>query len=82
MLILLIAMFTFVVDVISPATPTPTAQIMVAWLLRGLLLACFLFLLRRVFMGAALRRLAPVPEKSLPYPGSRQLLTLICILLC
>jgi hypothetical protein len=82
MLILFVAMFAFVVDVISPATPTPTARMLVAWILRVLAIACLLFVLRRVCVEDPVEVLPEGHIRSAPNRGSRHILALICILLC
>jgi hypothetical protein len=82
MLILFVAMFAFVVDVISPATPTPTARMLVAWVLRVLLFACLMFILRRVCLVAAVEVHPAVHSRSAPTLGSKRVLALLCILRC
>jgi len=78
-LLVLLAMCAFVVDVLSPVTPTPTAH-----LVKGFVFGFVLLVSLAVFAGS-LNELfglnAAFPPFSTAKPNSRRLLTLICLLL-
>jgi hypothetical protein len=79
-LILLVAACAFVMDVLSPATPTPTAQFVAKCFVIGLVLSIVLTSIVWSPEGAPQRQSFPAesrPAKRDP----RALLTLICILL-
>jgi hypothetical protein len=81
MLILLIAMCAFVIDVLSPATPTPIAQ--AAELLSILMFSLsFLGFVVRVLWYFAGQRFQPHPDSFDRKLGPRILIALNCSFLC
>jgi hypothetical protein len=78
-LIVCFATFAFVVDVVSPVTPTPTAQLMVKWLASALLMVYLaISLLWASVERGALLVTSPRSSDSVN-SDSRLLIALICI---
>jgi hypothetical protein len=81
MLILLVAMCAFVIDVLSPATPTPIAQAAKSLLISMLLLSFLAFSIRMVRYSPG-QRIPPPADGPKTRFRSRILITLICSFLC
>ncbi|HEY2383685.1 MAG TPA: hypothetical protein VGK48_21120 [Terriglobia bacterium] len=82
LLILLLALCAFVLDVLSPVTPTPIAYLFIEWIIFALLSATALILVFSLFfcrpLQAASQWYRDAPTKRKP----RLLLSMICVLLC
>jgi hypothetical protein len=79
-LIFLIAMCAFVMDVLSPATPTPTARAIDSLVIALLSLSFLAFLVR--FLTHWDQSILNETDASATKPASRRLIALICTLLC
>ena len=79
-LIFLLALCAFVMDVLSPATPTPTAQAANLLVIALLSLSFLAFLVR--FLSYCGQSILHQTDASATKPASRRLITLICILRC
>ena len=81
MLIVLLAMCAFVLDVLSPITPTPNAQAAKS-LAIALLSISFVASCGRILHRCAGQTISLQLDASATKPGSRTLIALICSLLC
>jgi hypothetical protein len=81
-MILIVATCAFVVNVLSPATPTPVAQSPISLLVVLLTLACFSLSLACATVPLTGHGLFPRREVTAARPAARALIALICVLLC